>query len=103
MRLHVTRQGEDVGSLQPYLGSYVVVTCFRHGDNALMRTVPVEAPESARSLGGPKLTLKPVFPASGELPHVPGVPDVRPDPDGVASRCTRPDPASEPTTAASPA
>lgn len=65
MRLHITRQGEDVASLQPYLGSYVFVTCFREGDNALMRTVPVEAPESARSLGGPKLTLKPVFPAPG--------------------------------------
>jgi hypothetical protein len=66
LRLHVTRQGEDVASLQPYLGTYVFVTCFRVGDNALMRTVPVEAPDSVRSLGGPKLTLKPVFPAPGD-------------------------------------
>jgi hypothetical protein len=66
LRLHVTRQGEDVASLQPYHGSFVYVTCFRAGDNALMRTIPVEQPDSAHALGGPKLTLMPVFPAPGD-------------------------------------
>jgi hypothetical protein len=66
LQVHITRENEDVASLQPYLGSYVVVTCFHVGDNAVMRTMPVEAPESPRALGGPKFTLMPVFPQSGD-------------------------------------
>ncbi len=66
LRLHITRQDEDVASLQPYLGSFVVVTCFNAADNAVMRTVPVEVPEGPSALGGPKFTLTPVFPKSGD-------------------------------------
>ena len=66
LQVHITREDEDVASLQPYLGSYVVVTCFHAGDNAVMRTMPVEAPEGPRALGGPKFTLLPVFPRSGD-------------------------------------
>jgi hypothetical protein len=66
LRLHITREDEDVASIQPYLGSYVVVTCFHAGDNAVMRTMPVEAPEGPRALGGPKFTLLPVFPRPGD-------------------------------------
>lgn len=66
LQVHITREDEDVASLQPYLGTYVFVTCFHVGDNAVMRTVPVEAPDSPRTLGGPKFTLMPVFPKSGD-------------------------------------
>jgi hypothetical protein len=65
LTLRISRGGTDVTDLQPYLESYAHVTGFRTGDLKAVHVHPNEKPTGADALGGPALTLAPMFTAAG--------------------------------------
>jgi hypothetical protein len=67
LKLKVTKGGEDVTDLQPYLASFAHVTGFRKGDLKAVHVHPNETPkpDDPNAVAGPALTLMPNFAEAG--------------------------------------
>ncbi|GAA0637191.1 hypothetical protein GCM10009547_46910 [Sporichthya brevicatena] len=67
LMLSITKDGEGVSTLQPYLASFAHITGFRQGDLSAVHVHPDEMPKAddANATGGPDLTLAPMFTKPG--------------------------------------
>ncbi len=67
LMLSITKDGEGVSALQPYLASFAHITGFREGDLSAVHVHPEETPnpDDANVTGGPELTLAPMFTKPG--------------------------------------
>ena len=71
--LTVTRDGQPVTDLQPYLGAYGHLVALREGDLAYLHVHPDGAPgDGARA--GPQVEFVAEVPTRRDLPAVPGLP-----------------------------
>lgn len=64
LEFHVTKGGEEVTDLQPYLGSYAHLTGFREGDLAAVHMHPEQAARGGE-VGGPMLRFTADFAEPG--------------------------------------
>ncbi|MGH7881560.1 MAG: hypothetical protein ACREN8_01435 [Candidatus Dormibacteraceae bacterium] len=63
--VHITRRGQPVTNLQPYLGTYAHLTAFRSGNLAFAHLHPEQTARSGKG-GGPDLTFHAQLPAAGD-------------------------------------
>jgi hypothetical protein len=61
----ITRDGQPVTDLQPYLETYAHVTAFRSGDGAFAHLHPQQGAQEGK-LGGPDLPLEGQLPSAGD-------------------------------------
>jgi hypothetical protein len=64
LTFHITRDGEPVSDLQPYLGAFGHLVSLRSGDLGYLHTHPAEEAH-AGDQGGPEVTFGTTFPTPG--------------------------------------
>ena len=94
LTLTVTRDGEPVTDLQPYLGAYGHLVALREGDLAYLHVHPDGAPGDGLTAAGPQIRFVAEVPSAGDLPAVPGLPARRRRPHRRVHRAHRRRPAS---------
>jgi hypothetical protein len=65
LTLSVTRDGEPVTDLQPYLGAYGHLVALRSGDLAYLHVHPDGAPHDGRTKPGPRVVFYAAVPSAG--------------------------------------
>ncbi|MER7459938.1 hypothetical protein [Micromonospora sp. NPDC126480] len=65
LTLTVSRDGEPVTDLEPYLGAYGHLVALRHGDLAYLHVHPDGAPGDGRTRPGPEVTFLAEVPSTG--------------------------------------
>ena len=65
LTLRVTRDGQPVTDLQPYLGAYGHLVALRDGDLAYLHVHPDGAPGDGRTAAGPEITFYAEVPSAG--------------------------------------
>ncbi|MGW8064316.1 hypothetical protein ACVV2G_19090 [Streptomyces ziwulingensis] len=65
LKLHVTRDGEPVTNLQPYLGAYGHLVALRAGDLAYLHVHPNGEPGDGTTKPGPQISFTATAPSEG--------------------------------------
>ncbi|MFD0665829.1 hypothetical protein [Thermocatellispora tengchongensis] len=66
VQLTVTKDGEPVDDLEPYLGAYGHLVALRAGDLAYLHVHPDGVPKDGRTLPGPGITFYAEVPSAGD-------------------------------------
>ena len=78
----VTRDGEPVTELEPYLGAYGHLVALRDGDQAYLHVHPRGEQAQPGETSGPQVAFDLTAPTPGRYPALPGLPSRRTGPHG---------------------